>query len=114
MKLSPPAKGSKRPDAAVTLNKYRKYGKDNYFNKVRFKGENHANWKGSNVGYGALHRWLERELGKSMVCEFCGLEKLSPSIHWANKSGKYMRELGDWMRLCAKCHWHYDRNKKII
>src|SRR3990167_2675149 len=33
-------------------------------------------------------------------------------IHWANKSGKYNRNLADWLRLCAKCHYHYDRGQK--
>jgi len=113
LKLAPPALGKKRPD--MVGNKYTviKYGKDNYFGKVKFKGRRHALWKGSDVGYSALHSWLQREFGEPTVCEFCGKKGLEKwSIHWANKSGKYLRKRSDWIRLCAKCHWHYDRNKK--
>lgn len=87
------------------------FGKDNYFSKVKFKGNDHARWKGDEVGYDALHRWLYREFGASMVCEICGIEKQSNRhIHWANKSGNYIRKRSDWLRLCAKCHYHYDRD----
>jgi len=37
-------------------------------------------------------------------------------IQWANKDHKYKRDISDWMRLCAKCHTHYDIkfNNKLI
>ena len=113
MKLAPPALGSKRPDAAIILSKYRRYGKDNHFSWMKFKGKDHAHWKGINVGYHALHTWLQRELGKPETCEFCSKTDLvRHKIHWANKSREYKRDVNDWIRLCAKCHWHYDRDKK--
>lgn len=113
MKLKPPGLGSKRPDAVAILNKYRPKGKDNYFFKVKFKGKDHARWKGDQVGYYALHTWVQRELGKPTTCEFCGKKNLKGRyIQWANKSGDYLRSLSDWIRLCTKCHWHYDRDKK--
>jgi len=30
-------------------------------------------------------------------------------IHWANKSGEYLRDKDDWIRLCCKCHKKYDK-----
>lgn len=74
------------------------------------RGENSLLWKGPNVGYRALHRWVEKKLGKPDKCERCPREGLSGhAIHWANKSGEYQRELSDWMRLCALCHKQNDK-----
>lgn len=66
-------------------------------------------WKGDKVGYGALHSWVRRKLGKPNFCEHCGNRNLkNRQYHWANKSGKYLRRLSDWIRLCVKCHKKYD------
>lgn len=70
------------------------------------KDEDNHKWKGDDVGYRALHLWVERQLGKPTICEHCGLEERR--MHWANKSHKYKREVSDWMRLCPKCHKQYD------
>lgn len=70
--------------------------------------KNHL-WRGDKVGYRALHEWVERHLGLPTRCEQCGKDGLrSRNIHWANKSGKYLRELTDWLRLCVPCHKAYD------
>lgn len=67
-------------------------------------------WKGDEVGYGALHTWVYRVLGAPMVCEHCGSKKLNnKQIQWANKSGEYKRIKSDWLRLCNKCHKKYDQ-----
>ena len=72
-------------------------------------GEGNHNWKGNNVGYRGLHYWVSRKLGKANKCQFCDKEKTTPrSIHWANKSHTYLRELTDWISLCAFCHKQYD------
>ena len=72
-------------------------------------GEKHSRWKGNNVGYDALHDWVRRNLGSPTLCEKCGTNGLSgKKIHWANKSGKYKRNLEDWIRLCVRCHKEYD------
>lgn len=77
------------------------------------KFENHWNWKGDSVGYRAVHRWLVNVYGRSDTCEQCGnkpgLTKVGkPKIHWANKSGEYLRDRSDWLQLCISCHWKYD------
>lgn len=30
------------------------------------------------------------------------------SIHWANRSHKYLRDLTDWTALCIPCHRKHD------
>ena len=72
-------------------------------------GEKNQNWLGDEVGYGALHTWIRKQLGRPDVCSFCGLRNLKGhQIHWANKSRTYQRIIADWLRLCAKCHKAYD------
>lgn len=60
--------------------------------------------------YSAIHKWIAKHYGQSMQCENCGLESTNPyQIHWANLDGEYSRDRDTWARLCAKCHWHHDR-----
>jgi len=76
----------------------------------RPKEEKAHHWKGDKVGYRGIHLWVVRHLGKAIKCEHCGKEKTTPrSIHWANKSHNYLRELTDWISLCVKCHKKYDK-----
>lgn len=78
-------------------------------------GEKNVNWKGDKVGYSALHKWVRRMLGTPKRCEKCGDRSLRHrQYHWANVSGKYIRIVADWMRLCAKCHKKFDKKKKNI
>lgn len=75
-------------------------------------GEGNPIWKGDDVGYYALHSWVERNLGQPDTCEHCGKSGLKGrQIHWANKSQEYRRNVSDWLRLCAKCHKTYDNKK---
>lgn len=68
------------------------------------------NWKGDNVGYFGLHKWVREKLGSPKKCEHCGTKKRR--IVWANKSREYKRELADWIALCEPCHKIYDRTTK--
>lgn len=77
-------------------------------------GQNHPAWKGKKVSYRALHKWIERKLGKPKFCTFCKASHLSHrQYNWANISGKYIRNTNDWMRLCVSCHRKYDRSNKL-
>lgn len=69
------------------------------------RGSEHYLWKGDKVGIGALHRWVESNLGKPSTCQHCGGVR---RCEWANKSGEYKRDLSDWVRLCRPCHHKYD------
>ena len=77
------------------------------------KGEKHPLWKGDDIKYVGLHMWVYSRLGKPDICESCKNNNLNGhKIHWANVSGKYKRELTDWIRLCVPCHSKYDRARK--
>ena len=82
-------------------------------NRVPVEGEKHGHWKGDRVLYGALHKWVRRILGRPKKCGNCGKVGKENnggkwSIHWANKSLKYARNLTDWIPLCPSCHLKRD------
>lgn len=66
-------------------------------------GEKNHLWKGDNVGYRTLHEWVERHLGKAIMCMKNSLHK-STRYHWANISKEYKRDLNDWIQLCPSCN----------
>ena len=84
-----------------------------YFGRHKIIGEGCVGWRADKVGYRALHQWVRRWLGEPKECYFCSKKKTTPkSIHWANKSGTYLRKLDDWLALCVPCHRKYDNLKK--
>lgn len=76
---------------------------------LAYTGDKHPKWKGNNVGYGALHGWVYKELGKATKCKECGSTE---NVQWANKSHEYKRDIKDWVQLCSKCHLQYDGYKR--
>ena len=73
-------------------------------------GKNHPLWKGEDISYSGLHKWLYRKFGSPDTCEHCKKSGLrGRAIHWANKSGKYSRNRKDWLRLCRLCHEKHDK-----
>lgn len=74
-------------------------------------GDRHPAWKGDEVSYGTLHDWVSFHKGRPTQCEHCPQSDPNKRYHWANKSGRYLRDLDDWMRLCVPCHSRYDRNR---
>ena|SRR3990167_10777734 len=74
-------------------------------------GEKNHQWKGNKVGYTALHQWLYKRLGQPKMCGHCGKSD-ALRYEWANISGKYLRDVKDWIRLCKKCHCAFDRKAK--
>ena len=76
--------------------------------------EKAARWLGDKVGYDGLHDWVYRKLGSPMSCEECKKKcKNNYQIHWANKSGKYKRDIKDWIRLCVACHFKKDQSHRV-
>lgn len=75
------------------------------------KSESHYKWKGDDIGYGALHRWVEKMLGKAKehICVICNGNSGSKRMEWANINGTYKRELIGWKPMCRKCHIQYDK-----
>lgn len=82
--------------------------------KGRLAQEKNPLWKGDDVGYRALHRWVEHQLGKPNKCSDCGKIGYGHEMHWANISRNYQRITTDWRRLCTKCHKAYDRFKPVL
>lgn len=75
-------------------------------------GDKNGLWRGDDVSYRSLHKWVVRHMGQPDGCEDCGKTGLSGhSIHWANKSKEYKRELSDWVRLCVACHRAFDKKE---
>ena len=66
-----------------------------------------SKWKGQNASYGTIHIWVRKKLGRPKFCEMCGTES-SPRFEWADKSGKCLRNLDNWLRLCRSCHNKFD------
>lgn len=71
-------------------------------------GEHLYNWKGDDVSYGALHRWVIGHKGDANMCVNCGIEG-KKKYEWANKDHKYRRCLDDYISLCTSCHRRYDK-----
>jgi hypothetical protein len=69
-------------------------------------GEKHGMWKGDNVGYAAVHAWVQRNKPKPTLCEECGQR---PPKELANISGKYSRDINDYKYLCRQCHMKFDK-----
>jgi len=82
---------------------------------LKISNEKHWNWKGDDVGYQGIHRWVYSNKGIPKKCKFCGKEYTTPkSIHWANIDHKYRRVLDDYISLCTSCHKLYDLKNGLI
>jgi hypothetical protein len=80
----------------------------------RFLGKQHPQWRGNAVGYSALHQWVARHKTKTGVCTECGTEVGTSryrGTEWANVSGRYLRDLDDFVELCIRCHRRRDRRR---
>jgi len=72
-------------------------------------GSKNPKWKGDKVGYSGIHKWVYNHFLKPNKCEHCGRnpgfsKNGTTLLQWANKSGKYLRKLSDWLCLCISCH----------
>lgn len=89
-----------------------KKGQKNPYEEKRLanlaRGERSPRWN-PNPTYSGIHQWVYKTLGKPMTCTECGVTSDNPKkIHWANLSGQYKRDISDWKRLCARCHFKMD------
>jgi len=71
------------------------------------QNEKHPLWKGDDVGYACLHKWVRRHKPKPELCEMCN--KALPT-ELANISGEYKRDINDFQWLCHKCHMKQDNS----
>jgi len=70
------------------------------------KAEKNKNWKGDAVGYEAVHRWMLKWHLWPKQCQACSSQG---RMTLANVSKRYTREPSDWIILCYRCHWYFDR-----
>jgi hypothetical protein len=75
------------------------------------KGERNRGWKGDNVSYKGLHRWITLNYGsaKQYPCAHCNGKRGKSRMNWANLDGKYSRDISTWAPLCKLCHGDYDK-----
>ncbi len=73
------------------------------------KGEG-KHFIGTRREYKSIHAWMLYHLGSAALCIKCGSTE---NVEWANKSRSYKRDLADWIQLCKKCHFNYDRRYSI-
>lgn len=92
--------------------------RSDFFGRIR-TNKNSANFAKRNGNkekwneYVYLHKWVEKELGRPLICEMCGVGD-KKRYHWANISGEYKKEVSDWIRLCPSCHENYDNQKRRL
>ena len=61
------------------------------------------------MGYAGLHKWVRQNKPIPKTCEICG--KVTTKLYAANISGKYKRDLNDFIYLCGPCHDKFDKQK---
>lgn len=66
-------------------------------------------YDGSRRAYDQIHYWMKREHGKATRCHYQLCDIPSPTrFEWANISGEYSSDVGDWTHLCRSCHAYFD------
>ena len=76
-------------------------------------GDKNPMWKADEVGYNALHAWVNRNLKKPDTCELCN--EVKEWLDLANVTGIYNRDFNNWQYLCRKCHMESDgRLQKLV
>ena len=90
-------------------------GKIGEANKKRI-GSLNPRWKGERVGTIALHRWVMNRKPRTGICQHCGCkpkpDRLGRTTDFANISGKYRRDVADYIELCRPCHRKYDKGEE--
>lgn len=82
-------------------------------NKGLSRGPHRYNWKGDDVSYVNLHRWVKTYRGAPTECARCGHSGPGRKYEWANVDHSYRRVLADWIRMCTRCHRHYDQENGL-
>lgn len=72
---------------------------------IKNSGEGNGMWKGEDVGYVGVHRWVKLNKIKPKLCKSC---KKVPPYDLANISGKHKRDIKDYLYLCRPCHHLFD------
>lgn len=57
--------------------------------------------------YKRIHYMVRKEFGNPEECSEC--KTRDKRIEWANKKGRYVLDIKEWIPLCKKCHFKYDK-----
>jgi len=101
-------KGEKRPQHSKIMKQ--KFENGEWKPPVMLNDDNPA-WKGDKAGYSAIHKWLVNHKKKIGICVMCKKDKRT---EYANVSGKYKRDVKDFIELCTSCHRTFDNRRKIV
>lgn len=74
---------------------------------AQISSEKNYGWKGNDASLVAKHAWVVRRLGRPRCCAMCG-DTTRKMYHWSNISGRYLRDVNDYERLCVPCHKQKD------
>ena len=70
------------------------------------------------ITYSGIHSWIRDKLGLASLafsCQDINCKGNGGRLEWSNVSGKYKKELSDWMIRCKTCHAKYDcQGEKLI
>jgi len=81
--------------------------------KTGLRGQKHSNWRGgrNSLPYSPIirsaHFWLRKHYGRACRCDL-NSGHISTVYDFANISGQYKKERGDWLMLCHSCHYWFD------
>lgn len=97
-------KGHKKIGGFIEGSKHTKESKRKVTQSLIGKfAEKSRRWKGLNASYTAKHKWILKHFGKANHCSLNPLHK-AKRFEWANISGKYLREISDYIPVCPSCH----------
>ena len=85
--------------------------KPGWTNQTSFKPRSSL-WEKNVREYQSIHLWVKTNFGRPDFCEFC--KKTQGKFEWANKTGRYIKDKLDWLRLCHICHRDYDLQRNGI
>jgi len=74
-------------------------------------GEQNANWKGDDVSYKGIHKYISIRYPKKNKCEHCDFKGFT---EYASKDHKYSRKREDYLELCVPCHQKYDTKMALL
>lgn len=100
---------TKETDERVKKYSESKIGKKYPKMTLKKQQENNPNWKGDKVSYSGVHAWIKSHKIKPNTCEVC---KQKRKLELANLSGKYKRDITDYLWLCRSCHSKFHRGTK--
>jgi len=67
-------------------------------------GDKNPTWKGDKASKKAIAIWAKTRLGSPLKCSKCNEDGKKHQLRWVSISGKYKRDLSDFVTICASCH----------